>query len=631
MKKRIAVCGNGWSNEYIEIVLSGIRKCAKLNNADIFFLFNFSVSNTEEHVQEGHININRLLEFGNFDGVILLANTFHLQPEFDYLCETVQRLNIPSVSLEYPLPGIDFIGSDNYSGMHELCTHLVEHHQLKDFAFISGPRGNAESDERRKALEDVLHSHGLALSEDNVIYCNWNYYEVQEKLPQWINAHGSLPDIFVCANDVMAMAACFSLHELNYSVPVDVKVTGFDHLLSVRMYYPTIASVDRNWDNMGYQSLQYLLDKINGKAPIPEQRINSYAVLGESCGCNPADTLPVNRRLGTFSSYENYVRTSFWSGYLCDFTDYLSQASTQDELHTAFSDYLENDHSYEGDEIYVCLVDNYFSSLTGGVPLQKTGYTSSMHLICGIKNGKRMPQASYPTKELVPGYDSNDSESHMYTFMPLYSMEGCYGYLVLGNEVKMLYDYSSYNWMRSISQNLNRARRNIVITELNKQLHKLSVTDSLTGVYNRFGCEKIAYPYIEQCHSQGKDAVLMFADINKMKFINDKFGHLQGDTAICAVADAIRKTLDENWIIVRYGGDEFLMVGEYSKDLHPDMLSQKIAATLQATVEYMQLPYSLTVGIGHVIVDASESLNLSDCLKKADDAMYLMKKNQRKD
>ncbi len=628
MKKRIAVCGNGWSNEYIEIALSGIRKCAKLNNADIFFLFNFSVSNTEEYVQEGHININRLLEFGNFDGVILLANTFHLQAEFDYLCETVKRLNIPSVSLEYPLPGIDFMGSDNYSGMHELCTHLVEHHQFTDFVFISGPHGNAESDERRKALEDVLHSHNLSLNEDHVIYGNWNYYEVQEKLPIWIAEHSSLPDVFVCANDVMAMAACSSLHDLNISVPGDVKITGFDHLLSVRTFYPTIASVDRNWDNMGYQSLQYLLDKIDGKVSIPDQRINSYAVPGESCGCTPADTIPVNRRLGTFSSYENYVRNSFWSGYLCDFTDFLSQADTQEKMHSSFCTHLENDHSYEGDEIYICLVDNFFSSLTGGVPLQPTSYTNSMHLICGIKDGKHMEQMTYPTAELIPGYNGSDSESHMYTFMPLYSMEGCYGYIVLGNEVPMLYDYSSYNWMRNISQNLSRVRRNIVITELNKQLHKLSVTDSLTGVYNRFGCEKIAYPYLEQCHAQGKDAVLMFADINKMKYINDKFGHLQGDTAICTVADAIKKALDDDWIIVRYGGDEFLMVGEYSKDNHPDELSHKIDKILQDSVEYMQLPYSLKVGIGYVIINASESLNLHECLKKADDAMYLMKKKQ---
>jgi len=628
MKKKIAVCGNGWSNEYIEIALSGIRKCAKLNNADVFFLYNFSVDNTEEYTQIGHMNINRLLEFGNFDGVILLANTFHLQPEFDYLCETVKRLNLPSVSLEYPLPGIDFMGSDNYSGMHELCTHLVEHHQFRNFVYVSGPRGNTESDSRRKALEDVLSSHGLTLDDDNIIYGNWNYYEVQQFLPQWIASHDSLPDVFVCANDVMALAACSALRKLNLSIPEDVKVTGFDHLISSRYYYPTIASVDRNWDNMGFRSLKYLLDKIENRPAIPSQYVNSYAVYGESCGCNPPDTLPINRRIGAISSYENYVRSSFWSGHLCDIADCLSMIKTEEDLHANFNAYMVNDHANEGDEFYLCLVDNFFSSLKGGPALSQTGYTDTLNVICGLKDGVPIEQMRINTKDLLPNYDPDGECGRMYIFFPLYNLEECYGYAVLGDEVPMLYDYSAYNWMRSISQNLHRVRQNITIAELNKQLEKLSVTDGLTGVYNRFGCEQIAYPYLEHCHAQGKDAVLMFADINKMKVINDKFGHLAGDTAICTVANVIREALSDDWIVVRYGGDEFLMVGEYSSERHPRKMIQDINDLLQMTTSKMQLPYTLKTGVGYVIIDADETLNLSECLKKADDAMYLMKKQQ---
>ncbi len=115
MKRKIAVCGNGWSNEYLEIAMSGIRKCAEEENADVFFMLNFSVGNTEAYKQAGDININHLLEYGEFDGVILLANTFHLQPEFDYLCNIIKEKNLPAVSLEYHLPDIDFWGSDNYS------------------------------------------------------------------------------------------------------------------------------------------------------------------------------------------------------------------------------------------------------------------------------------------------------------------------------------------------------------------------------------------------------------------------------------------------------------------------------------------------------------------------------------
>jgi len=418
------------------------------------------------------------------------------------------------------------------------------------------------------------------------------------------------------------------LRTLDLTVPGDVKVTGFDHLISTRTYYPTIASVDRNWDNMGFQSLEYLLGKIEGKEAIPSRYVNSYAVYGESCGCNPPDTLPINRRIGATSSYENYVRSSFWSGHLCDIADSFSMIASEEELHKRFNDYLSKDHAHEGDELYICLVDNFFTSLTGGPKLSLTGYTDKMNVICGLKDGLPQEQVIIDTSELLPGYEPEGECGRMYTFFPLSSIEGCYGYVALGDEVPMLYDYSAYNWMRSIAQNLSRIRQNITIAELNKQLEKLSVTDGLTGVYNRFGCEKFAYPYLQQCHAQGKDSVLMFADINKMKVINDKYGHLAGDTAICTVANVIREALHDSWIVVRYGGDEFLMVGEYSSEEHPSKMIQEINDLLQITAEKMQLPYSLKTGIGYVIIDANESLNLSECLKKADEAMYLMKKQQ---
>jgi diguanylate cyclase (GGDEF)-like protein len=164
--------------------------------------------------------------------------------------------------------------------------------------------------------------------------------------------------------------------------------------------------------------------------------------------------------------------------------------------------------------------------------------------------------------------------------------------------------------------------------EMNRQLSVLSLTYGLTGVYNRMGCERVAYPFLERRHILGKSAILMFADINKMKVINDKYGHLQGDLAICTVAKVIREVLKDDWIVVRYGGDEFLMVGECESDRGPESLLKEIDETLEKTREQMQLPYPLKAGLGYVVISPDEKLNLSDCLKRADEAMYEMKKKQ---
>ncbi len=631
MKKKIAVCGNGWSNEYLEIAMSGIRKCAEECNTDVFFLFNFSNLDTETFKQEGDTNIYKLLEYGEFDGVILLANTFHLKMEFDYLRKIIKEKNLPAVSLEYQMPDIDFWGSDNYTGMYELCTHLVESHGVRDVVYISGPKDNAESDIRRMALEDVLGEFGVSFKEENVLYCNWNYYEVDRELPNLIASRSKLPDAFVCANDVMAMATCEVLDRLGISVPEDVKVTGFDHLLSVRTHFPTIASVDRNWDDLSYQSMKYLLKRIEGSVENESRYVDSTAVPGESCGC-PMEKLNFsNRRLRGKSGYANYVENSFWSGHLCEMGDCFSLVVTEKELHDSFNRFLKQQHEYEGDEIYFCLVDNFFSSLRGGEHLEQHGYTAQMELIAGLKAGVPVERCKFSVKDLVPGYDVNAPGGRIFVFLPLYSVEGCYGYALFGKEMPMMYNYSIYNWSRSVVQNLNRVRQNIIVEQLNNQLEKLSVTDGLTGVYNRFGCENVAYPYLEKCHEQGKDAILMFADINKMKMINDKYGHLQGDFAICTVANVISEVLRDEWIVVRYGGDEFLMVGECKEGEQPEDMLREISRRLEETAQKIQLPYRLKVGVGYVLVSAAENLDLYECLRKADEAMYAMKKRQHEE
>ena len=627
MKRRIAVCGNGWSNEYLKMVMSGIRKCAIENNADIFFLMNYSVDEGENYKNLGDTNIFKLIEHARFDGIILLGNSLHLQEEYDYICSAVKKANIPSICLEYQLPDMLCLGTDNYTGMYELCNHLVEYHKVNKVLFISGPDDNSENYYRRKALEDVLHKHGMSLEPDHIIYGNWNYHQAYKKLPICLEQHPDLPDAIVCANDVMAMAACSALKERNIRVPEDVKVTGFDHLSSTQSFSPTIASVNRNWDYMGYQGMQYLLNKLDGKPTSLPRYIDSSAVFAESCGCK--DKFPWQETHDNYGTYANIVNGTFWSGHLCDISECLSRAMSDDDLHRNFGALLEKTHNHEGDELYLCLVDNFFSSIKTETSLPAEGYTSRLDVVCGLKDGRSIPRQHVEITELIPAYGTPDSGSKLYTLIPLYSIDGYYGHAIFGNELDMMYDYTLYNWARNIRQNLEHIRQNIMMVELNKRLEKLSVTDGLTGVLNRLGCEKIAYPYLEQCHAQNKRAVLMFADINKMKIINDKYGHLQGDFAICTVAKTITEILSNDWLVVRYGGDEFLMIGEYSDENIPDKLLIDISNHLEKVCHHMNLPYSLKISVGYVLIEPDSQLDLSEYLKHADEAMYLFKQKQQ--
>ena len=82
---------------------------------------------------------------------------------------------------------------------------------------------------------------------------------------------------------------------------------------------------------------------------------------------------------------------------------------------------------------------------------------------------------------------------------------------------------------------------------------------------------------------------------------------------------------------LEYGGDEFLMVGEYVDEQQIEEAIQTINKRLEEKVIQMKFPYPLKAGIGYFIVNANEKLDLSECLKKADEAMYLMKKRQHEE
>lgn len=628
MKKRIAVCANGWNNEFLKVVVSGIKKCAEENNVDVFIFMNYSVSEGVEYKDIGETNIFRLLDYAHMDGIILLANSFHLPEEYKYLTERIEQMQIPAISLEYKLPDIDFMGSDNYSGMYDMCRHLTDVHDVRNVVYVSGPKGNEESDVRRKALEAVLEEKGLKLEEKQVVYGNWSLLDVQKELLLWMQGNSYIPDAFVCANDVMAMGVCKVLKDKEIRVPEDVIVTGYDHLVAGIQHRPQIATVDRNWNDMGYRSLRHLLDKIEQKATLTDILIKSRGIPTQSCGCCYEDELLDPKSAEVSDIYDNLVGSTFWGGYLCDISECMTRIGSDTELHEEFNYFLEEQHRYEGREFYICLTDEFFTTLQDNTSLIKKGYTKTMDVICGVKDGKGCERIALDTSQLIPRYDVEAEKGGLYLFAPLYSQEGCYGYVVFYDDVPMMYDYSLYNWLRNIKQSLLHVRQNIRMIEMNRQLSVLSLTDGLTGVYNRMGCEKVAYPFLERRHILGKSAILMFADINKMKVINDKYGHLQGDLAICTVAKVIREVLKDDWIVVRYGGDEFLMVGECEAGREPEVLLKEIDETLEKTREQMQLPYPLKAGLGYVVISPEEKLNLSDCLKRADEAMYAMKKKQ---
>ena len=245
MNRRIAVFTNGFSNEFIENVLTGLQNRAAEDGFDIFVYVTYCSPNDHELQNMCQLNIFHLPEPMDFDGVIMLTNTYNLPDEQERVCARFQRAGVPMLSLEVEVPDMSCIKTENYKGVHDLAVHLVEHHKAKKFMFVNGIADNVENAIRRQALIDVLKEHDLELFDE--LHCDFGFYTSYCRMLDYLDAGKELPDAIVCANDNMALGITSALSERGYSVPEDVLLTGFDMIKEGQNTFPIISTVARGW------------------------------------------------------------------------------------------------------------------------------------------------------------------------------------------------------------------------------------------------------------------------------------------------------------------------------------------------------------------------------------------------
>ena len=626
MKKKVAVFANAWGCEYLREVMTGAFEVAKNGYADLFCFFNFSSRSETERYNRGEINIFRLPDLEEFDGAIVIGNSFNLQEEVTYVYNKVIESGIPAISVEYDIKGMSSINTDNYYGMYELTEHLIRSHGAKKFVIIAGPKEHIESQVRLKAVQEAAQHNGITVGEEDILFGDWAQKLAETLVDEWIDKNKQLPDAFICANDVMAIGVCERLSEMGYSVPEDVIVTGYDCIERGREYDPAIASVSHKWHNMGVKVMELLRDKMSGKDRYVSEQMKTRFVPGGSCGCEmDSELLNVREEIRKKRSYRSF------DAWQCDshFRHiYLAIRKAEDikSVYAAINELYEVEHWMEGDDFSLYLEKEFFNIEENDENLLDQGYSKKITAICSLKNGKPRPLQVISTKEAIFRTAHENEGAGMYIFFPLSSEGKNYGFGMITKNIDMILYNRAYIWTRHMNQYLEQVRRNITIAELMRRLTNLSVTDVLTGVYNRAGCEKIAYPILEKCKSEGETGVIMMADIDRMKLINDEYGHECGDLALCMVASALKSQVPQDWIVSRFGGDEFFIGGRLEDDINLENLVQAITSRLEEDVTRRKIAFNLKMSIGYVKIEPDSEVDLEKSLQKADELMYIVKK-----
>lgn len=159
-------------------------------------------------------------------------------------------------------------------------------------------------------------------------------------------------------------------------------------------------------------------------------------------------------------------------------------------------------------------------------------------------------------------------------------------------------------------------------------LHHLSLTDPLTGLYNRRGFTLLAQQLLTVATRQPGDTLLLYFDLNRFKAINDDLGHHVGDEALAEVADILRETFRESDLIGRLGGDEFVVLAVNSQDPTGDVLLARLDQKLEERNAARTRPYVLSIGRGVARFTAEAPQPLERLLELADAEMLAGKRSR---
>jgi diguanylate cyclase (GGDEF)-like protein len=163
---------------------------------------------------------------------------------------------------------------------------------------------------------------------------------------------------------------------------------------------------------------------------------------------------------------------------------------------------------------------------------------------------------------------------------------------------------------------------------LERELRHLALTDDLTCLYNRRGFFAAATQQLKMARRHSHSMLLFFCDLDHLKFINDSFGHSEGDRALVRTADILDAVFRDSDVLARLGGDEFAVLASEASGRDEAAILQRLEDALRAA-NAEDLRYNLSLSTGVARFDPSGAANLAELMEEADCAMYETKRSKQ--
>ena len=577
------------------------------------FLFIYAMNSEIGIIDDGsaEVKVFDLIPYDKVDVVVIMNEKIKVRNVVQGIIDRANEANVPVVVVDGEFENVSMVRYDYAGGFEKVVRHVIEDHQSRKPHFMAGHKNNIFSTERIDVFKKVLADNNMPFDDSMVSYGDFWALPCRAATAELLK-RDELPDSIICANDIMAINVCDVLSEAGIRVPEDVLVSGFDGIDEAFLSSPGITTAICDMKELAHDVMDTLDEVLAGNRNVMKWAKPLF-IPNESCGCPKKDlhiTATVSELNNLFYHHEDDVHAM---------QSIISKFMMGKEIRNSLRYLKENQAKY------------------AQVVVEKSCYDLENNFFYDdVKEGDKIVildpydenDDSYPydPSTIVPHLDKIMETGQPIIFNCLIYMDKCLGFVCYSYPRTMLMDY---NQTPNLTNCFEMSVGGYVVTRyqnyLRDKLQEMYEKDALTGLYNRLAYTNMLSEIFSKPDTVGKKITIIVLDLNGLKQINDNLGHLSGDKAITAVADALKNSCPEDALCVRAGGDE--MMALVFNDCDVDKIQADIDIFLQEKGK--ELGFAVSASIGSYSTVYEESMDINKLIAIADERMYTMKRKTK--
>lgn len=600
-----------------------LSRIAAEKGHEIFYCVNFDTNSVNAMYGIIEKKIIKLPDLDFFDGIIICPDTFAIHDMEVELAEYVnENAKCPVIAVRVQDDRFYNVLLDDYPAICSMVEHFIVEHNFTRICFMTGRMELEDAHRRLSAYKNTMKKYGLKITNGMIFHGDYWRDKGEEAVKWFLENNKERPQAIVCANDYMAISVCNALISRNLRIPEDICVSGLDDIEEAHYHLPPITTLRASTEKLS----QAIIDTFNniweGKKQEKRVFLPLELQLRNSCGCISEIDYTKFKRL--YEIKEDLLSALHFSPYLS--LDFESADTIADLMYSIHLMLVNKTYGSPDDfgTMYFCLCDE--KERQDNMVEMGSNYTEHMILKGIISKGNVLQyEERFERKEILPKRFIEENKSPTYIFS-LHCKDMCYGYIVLKNndvsKIKLLIKVLIF----SIGNALDRIRMFSENKSI-KLLREQSYVDELTKISNRRYMEHFIRKLYERLQRMGQVFCVMSIDMDGLKYINDTFGHLEGDSAIINTAKILNEVKPQHGLAARVGGDEFTILFPSEKEKEADRYVEIIENLVKSYNNNSGKPYKLSVSIGYEY--CREGMDLLVCMHEADKKMYAIKRAKK--